>query len=177
MRGSVLVCAAVALLTPGPALAQPRESISVGAAGALGVLGNVGAVRISGPAAERWGLDLTVGRVAGHGSPETSALGGASFAAQVRWLWHGRRQSGVSTYWIAGPMIQMGTERTEIRWPDGRRDVITERIANPTLQVGFGVDKLTRRGTRLGLELTTGGNERGPTMMAMVFAVWGPPRR
>ena len=182
MRRAIVIWVLVTLLNASLALAQPREStppresISVGAAAALGVLGNVAALRVSGPAHERWGVDLTVGHVSGHGSQSSSGLGGGSVAAQARWLWHGRRGSGLSTYWIAGPMLQMGTERTEIRWPDGRRDVLIEGVANFTLQVGYGVDRLTGRGTRFGVELTTGGNERGPTMMAMAFAVWGPPR-
>lgn len=183
MKGRVLVCLAAALVTGSSAAAQPRdagerrESISVGAAGALGVLGNVAAVRLSEPLNDRWRIDYTVGRVTGHGAVTSSRLGGASVAAHARWLWHGRRLSGLSTYWIAGPMIQTGTERSEIRWPDGRRDITSERIANFTLQVGFGVDRLTARGTRFGMELSTGGNERGPSMLATAFAVWGPPRR
>lgn len=177
MRGRILVLTTAAVLCAGTGFAQPRESIAIGGAGSVGVLGNVSAIRVSGAAAERWAIDLTVGRVDGHGSPTSSGLGGPSFAAQVRWLWRGRGTSGASGYWIGGPMVQMGTDRTEIRWPDGSRDVRTERVANATLQVGYGWDKLTANGARFGVELTTGGNERGPTTMVMMFAVWGPPKR
>ena len=47
-----------------------------------------------------------------------------------------------------------------------------------TLFSSYGWDGITRRGTRIGFEVTTGavGNEK-PVMFANAFVMWGPPRR
>jgi hypothetical protein len=43
-------------------------------------------------------------------------------------------------------------------------------------QIGYGWDWQGRRGTRLGMELTTGSEgEAGPRFFAKLFVVWGPP--
>jgi hypothetical protein len=47
---------------------SPVERFGFGAAGSLGPAGGIGAVRVSLPANDRFGLDLSVGRVDGGGT-------------------------------------------------------------------------------------------------------------
>ena len=150
--------------------------VSIGAAGAVGLMGNIGALRLSAPLAPKWGLDFTAGHVDGHGSPTTSGLEGLSVAAQARYHWHGRKPGGASGYWLFGPMVQGLTDRTLIIFPGDRRELIVEKKASFTLQVGYGWDWLMANGSRFGLELTTGGGE-GPNPYVNAFFVWGKPRR
>ena len=172
----VLVCGA------GAARAQesdsrPLEGTSIGAMGAAGLFGNIGAVRLSTPLDRKWGLDITAGQVGGRASPTNSGLEGYNFGAQVRWHWHGRRATGASGYWLAGPLVQGMTERTVIVWPDRVTTVLTERKAAFTLQVGYGWDWLMTSGVRFGVELVTGGTAGGPNPYVNAFVVWGRPRR
>lgn len=78
-------------------------------------------------------------------------------------------------YWVFGLTVVNYTARTEIRFP-GRTIIETERKTAAAPHVGVGWDRQTRRGTRLGVELTSGGSESaGPRPFAKVFAVWGRP--
>jgi hypothetical protein len=155
----------------------PLEGPSVGAMGAVGLFGNIGAVRVSAPLHEKWGLDVTAGHVDGYASPTSSGLEGYNFGAQVRWHWHGRRQGGSSGYWLAGPLVQGMTQRTLVIFPGNDRRLRVERTANFTLQLGYGWDWLLKSGTRFGFELVTGGNEGGPNPYVNAFIVWGRPRK
>jgi hypothetical protein len=133
-------------------------------------------MRISAPASPRVGLDIAVGHVNGQGDTRSGA-DGLVFGAQLRWHWHGRRTDGHSGYWLGGPLLMQMTDRTEIRWPGGVTTTIVERTIRTTLQVGYGWDWLSKRGTRAGIELSTGGDEGGPVPMVKTFLVWGPGRR
>ena len=46
-----------------------------------------------------------------------------------------------------------------------------------TLQVGYGWDVLMKNGARAGVEISTGGNQRGAAPFVNAFMVWGPKRR
>src|SRR5262245_62712191 len=105
-----------------PAEDTPSEAVSIGAAGSVGPIGNIGAFRFSAPLAPKWALDLTVGHVAGYGNDTRSGLDGGSFAATARYLWHGRKQSGATGYWLFGPMLQDMTDRTLVIVP-GRSQI------------------------------------------------------
>jgi hypothetical protein len=159
------------------AKSPPREGPGIGAMGAIGLFGNIGAVRVSAPLHEKWGLDVTAGHVAGHGSPTSSGLEGYNFGAQLRWHWHGRRAGGASGYWLAGPLVQGMTDRTVIVFPGNNRRVLVEKRADFTLQVGYGWDWLLKNGARFGFELVTGGDEGGPNPYVNAFVVWGRPRK
>ena len=171
-----LVCGAATGARAQEAGTPPLEGPSVGAMAAVGVFGNIGAVRVSAPLHAKWGLDLTAGRVGGHGSATSSGLEGYNFGAQVRWHWHGRGASGASGYWLTGPLVQGMTERTVIIFPGNNRRVLVERKAAFTLQLGYGRDWLLKNGARFGIELVTGGAEGGPNPYVNAFVVWGRPR-
>jgi hypothetical protein len=163
---------ASAQTTPEP----PRDSLAIGATGSIGWFGRVGAIRASVPLDESWGFDLTVGHIRGRGHDATaSGASGASVAAQFRWMRHGRTASGRSGHWLFGAMRQQGIERTEIRFP-GSTIVQTRRVLNVTPQFGYGWDRLLKNGARFGIELSTGGNERGPSQYIQTFVTWGPRR-
>jgi len=155
---------------------RPRETPSIGATASIGWLGMVGAIRASAPLDDKWGFDLTVGHVSGHGDEATaSGTSGASVAAQFRWMRHGRAADGRSGHWLFGVMAQQGIDRTEIRFP-GRTIVDRRHVVNVTPQVGYGWDRLLKNGARFGIELSTGGNERGPSQYVQTFVAWSPRR-
>jgi hypothetical protein len=157
--------------------AQPAtERYGFGVAGAIGLPGRLAGVRVSLPATDQIAADLTLGRVHGRGD-DGVVLGGTSFSAQIRWLWRGRDSHGHSGYWFGGPIFLGATNRTQIRWPDGKRTTKIDDTSVITGQFGYGWDWLTPHGARTGLELSTGGNEGGPMIFAHGFLVWGPTRR
>jgi len=154
----------------------PREAAAIGAAASIGWLGTVAAIRASVPVDDRWGFDLTVGHISGHGdAPTASGAHGASVAAQVRWMRRGRAANGRSGHWLFGVMAQQGIDRTEIRFP-GRTIVQSDHVVNVTPQIGYGWDRLLKNGARFGIELSTGGNERGPSQYIQTFVAWSPRR-
>jgi hypothetical protein len=152
------------------------EPVSIGAVGAFGPMGNVGAIRLSAPLAEKWSIDLTAGRVDGYGSATRSGLEGGNFAATVRYLWHGRKIGAATGYWLFGPMMQGLTHRTLIISPGGGSTLVVEETDAFTLQVGYGWDWLLKNRVRLGFELAAGGSQGGSNPYVNVFAVWGRPR-
>jgi hypothetical protein len=161
---------------PEPAGPASSERFGIGAVGAIGIVGNVAALRVGGPVGEKLAVDVTVGRIDG-GEPSRSRAHGASLGAQVRWLWHGRHASGRSGYWLFGPLIFQYTARTEIRYPNNVTRVLIERKAVATPQIGYGWDVQMKSGARAGVELSTGGTEGGPVSFVNAFVVWGPRRR
>ena len=173
---AVLLCSSIVSAQPAAEADRASPPVSVGAEAAIGPMGNIGAVRLSAPLAPKWGLDFTLGMIDGHGTPTRSGLEGASVAAQARYHWHGRRPGGSSGYWLFGPMVQGMTDRTLIIYPGSRRELLVEKRAVFTLQVGYGWDWLMRNGARFGVEAVTGGGE-GPNPYIHAFFVWGKPRR
>jgi hypothetical protein len=174
---ALLQCStALAQGPPLPADAPPSARVEVGAVGAVGALGRLGALRLGSQVHEKFAVDFTAGRVEGRGR-DGDGLHGFAFAAQVRWLWHGRRPNGRSGYWLAGPQVLQSTNRTEIRWSDRPTTYIVDESAFATLQVGYGWDVLMKNGARAGVEVSTGGNEGGASPFVNAFMTWGPARR
>ena len=184
MRRLGVTCAAVLLLgslanaqdQPAPAGSTAPERFGIGAVGAIGIVGNVAALRVGGPLGQKLAVDVTVGRIDG-GDPSRSRAHGASVGAQVRWLWHGRNAHGRSGYWLFGPLIFQYTDRTEIRYPNKVTRILLERKALAVPQIGYGWDVQMKSGARAGVELSTGGTEGGPVSFVNAFVVWGPRRR
>lgn len=175
---AVVLCSSVGYAqTPDRPAVAPLESITIGATASIGWFGTVGAIRASFPLDDRRGVDLTIGHIGGNGDPaKASGLHGASMAAQLRWMRHGRAASGRSGHWLFGVMAQQGIQRTEIRFPD-RTIVDLRHLVNVTPQVGYGWDRLLNNGARFGIEVSTGGNERGPSQYIQTFLAWGPRRQ
>ena len=174
MRSAIIVAVVASVVVATAAQAQdaaPPEHAGVGFSGATGIPGAVAAVRVSVPATPRLGFDIEAGRGLTAGDPYT-AVGG-----QMRWHWRGRSVAGGSMFGVFGAVVHGVTQRTEIRFPD-RTFVQTERKTAVAPQLGVGWDWQARHGTRLGVELTTGGSTAaGPRILAKLFAVWGRPLR
>jgi hypothetical protein len=170
---AALLCSSVSYAqAPDPTTVPLRESFAVGAVGATGVFGRVASVRLSGPISDRFGVDVTIGRI--HSRSRTDGPDGLSFGTQVRWLWHGRRPSGSSGYWLFGPLFLQATQRTEIRWPNYVTTYLVEHKPMITPQFGYGWDRVLKNGARGGVELSTGGGEEGPVAFVHAFVAWGP---
>jgi len=135
----------------------------------LALPAHVAAIRLTANLAPRVALDLDVGTAVGAGYGFDQF--GRVFAGQMRWLWHGRAPNGSSSYWLTGPLFIQGTSRTEIRFP-GRTVFREEDSPIRALQIGYGVDRITRNGVRGGVELKTGGGE-GPVIFLNMFLQWG----
>ena len=167
---TALVQPAFAAAQNAPAPLPPAEHFGLGAYGAVGTSA-IGALRLSLPLGQKAGLDVDVGQVRSRDEPNSS------MGIQVRYLWRGRRATGGSGYFVIGVLRLHETHR--ILAGDGRRTwEIVERRTPTMPQVGYGWDWQHRRGTRLGLELTTGSEgEAGPRAFAKLFIVWGPPLR
>ena len=174
MRRMVPV-ALLLLMWAGPARAQgARESWSVGVTGAAGLPLSLASVRAGASLGEHAGIDVAIARLStgwyDHLSP--------AVMTQVRWCRGGRSAAGDSRYWIFGAMVMKARSSTLVIYPGNVRKSFVEESIVGMPRVGYGWDHITRRGTRLGLELTTGsaGEEAG-LMLANVFVMWGPPRR
>jgi hypothetical protein len=163
------------ILVGAAAAAQERvEPLNVGVSAAAGLPSSVGAVRFGAPLGEHAGVDLAVGRLNGFGRTRT----GPAYIAHVRWIRGGRAASGGSRYWIFGALGMHTTSSTLVIYPgDVRRYLVKdETVVMP--RIGYGWDRITRHGMRVGLELTTGAaGEQAGLMLANVFVTWGPPRR
>jgi hypothetical protein len=177
----ILGAVAAVLLPYSVAMAQepPKPASSsaarpeVGAVGGVGLPGRVAAVRLGGQVNERFAVDFSAGHVDGADRDGDGAHG-FSFGAQVRWLWHGRDAKGRSGYWLAGPQVLQSINRTEVRWPDRPSTYIVDETPLTTVQFGYGWDVLMKNGARAGLEISTGGSERGASPFVHLFVVWGP---
>lgn len=177
MKFSALALFIFLLYRPESLLAQPQTStpqptegrVGIGGVGGPGTAGLIAAARLSIPAAPRISFDIDGGLVSA-----SSDRARATFGGQVRWLRTPRRRNGSSDYGIFGLMHLREERRTEIRFP-AETIVQTERVNGITPVVGYGVDWVHSRGTRLGLELTGGGSENaGPRLFAKVFFSWSP---
>ena len=165
-------------LLAAPAAGQDRrESWKLGVTASAGFPTSLGGFRFSAPLAPKAGLDLIVGTPVGdHGNQPGDGYG-RLFISHVRWIRGGRDESGASRYWIFGVMGMHARWSTLVIYPGNVRKylVTDEALVGP--RVGYGWDAITRRGTRLGVELTTGAvGEEMPVMFANVFVMWGPPR-
>lgn len=170
-----IIAAVVALsIPPAAGFAQDAavpppasEHVGIGAFGALGT-STMRAVRVSLPIGGKGGCDLDIGRVHSDGGP------GRALGVQVRYLWRGRKPNGASGYWLFGILNLNETHRY---WAGAGRTrwEVVERESPTMPQVGYGWDWQGRRGTRLGLELTTGSESEGARAFVRLFAVWGPP--
>jgi len=162
-----------------PAGAQERrESWKLGLTASAGFPTALGGFRFSAPLASKAGIDLIVGMPAGdHGNQPGDGYGRV-FISQVRWIRGGRGESGASRYWIFGVMGMHARWSTLVIYPGNRRTYLVTDKALVGPRVGYGWDRITRRGTRVGVELTTGAvGEEMPVLFANTFVMWGPPRR
>jgi hypothetical protein len=157
------------------AAAQERiEPLNVGVSAAAGLPSSVGAIRFGAPLGEHAGVDLAVGRLNSFGGMQT----GPAYIAHVRWIRGGRAASGSSRYWIFGALGMHTTSSTLVIYPgDVRRYLVKDEMVMMP-RFGYGWDQITRRGMRVGFELTTGAaGEQAGLMLANLFVTWGPPRR
>ncbi len=166
-------------LLAAPAGAQDRrESWKLGVTASAGFPTAIGGFRFSAPLAPKAGIDLIVGTPVGdHGNQPGDGYG-RMFISHVRWIRGGRDESGASRYWIVGVMGMHARWSTLVIYPGNLRTylVTDQTLVGP--RVGYGWDGITRRGTRLGVELTTGAvGEEMPVLFANAFVMWGPPRR
>jgi hypothetical protein len=151
---------------PAETSAAPPERFGIGVAVGGGPAGTVSLVRASAPVTAKVGFDVEGGRL--HRNARL-------YLAQVRYFFHERRAEGTSDYLIAGAALVKQSTRTEIRWPNGRVDVIIGRERCVVPQVGYGRDLLYRHGVRVGIDVTGGATEKtGPLVMFRAFLVWGP---
>jgi hypothetical protein len=162
-----------------PAGAQDgRESWKLGVTASAGFPTALGGFRVSAPLAPKAGIDLMVGLPVGdHGNQPGDGYG-RMFISHIRWIRAGRDESGASRYWIFGVMGMRSRWSTPIIYPGNVRKylVTDDTLVGP--RVGYGWDGITRRGTRVGFEVTTGAvGEEKPVMFANAFVMWGPPRR
>jgi hypothetical protein len=163
------------LMCAGPARAQgARESWTIGAAGAAGWPAALASVRAGAALGTHAGIDVALARLTSSWYDDFSP----AVITQVRWSRGGRKPSGDSRYWIFGVLAMKARSSTLIIYPGNVRKYLVEESIVAMPRVGYGWDHITRRGTRVGLELTTGsaGEEAG-LMLANVFVMWGPPRR
>ena len=167
--------ALVLLLFAATARAQDTtESWKFGVSGAAGLPSSLGSVRVGAPLGPKVGVDFAVARLTGWGDMEI----GPAYISQVRYMRGGRKASGDSRYWIFGILGMHATSSTLIIYPGNVRKYLVEESVMVMPRVGYGWDHLTRRGTRIGVELTTGAaGEQAGLMLANVFVMWGPPRR
>lgn len=174
MRTICLVATLVVLLAPAVRAQEPAESWKIGVAAAAGVPAGLAGVRASGPITPKVGIDLAVTRLTAIGDLSM----GPAYMTQVRWMRGGRSASGDGRYWIFGAMLMNTTSSTLVIYPGNVRRYLYEDQTWVMPRFGYGWDRQTRRGTRFGLELTTGaaGEEAG-LMLANVFVMWGPPRK
>jgi hypothetical protein len=155
-----------------------RESWKVGVVAATGFPPALGAVRLSAALGPTTGIDFFVGRMAGYPGGEPGDGFGPVFATHVRWMRGGRSTTGDSRYWVFGVLATTMHSSTLIIYPGGVRRYLVDDHAAVGPRVGYGWDHITRRGTRVGAELTTGAiAEETPVVFASVFLLWGPPRR
>jgi hypothetical protein len=170
------LASSTAAAQPAPVASNTAERFGFGVAAGLGSEGTIRAVRISLPASDRFTVELTAGHVNDLRGGDVVA-DGASFSAQLRWLWHGRDAKGWSGYWFFGPQVLEASSRTPVRWPNGTQTWLVDERAIATMQGGYGRDWLSPHGARTGLELSAGSNYGVPVVFAHLFVVWGPPRR
>lgn len=158
-----------------PAAAQePVESWKLGVTAAAGWPAGLGALRASGPIGPNAGLDLAVARLTGIGEMET----GLAYITHVRWIRGGRKPSGASRYWVFGTLFMRTRSSTLVVYPGNVRTYLVEDRLWVMPRLGYGWDHVTRRGTRAGIELTTGAaGEQAGLVLANVFLMWGPPRK
>jgi hypothetical protein len=178
MRRIGVVTLVLGLLAAPAGAQHTRESWKVGVTASAGFPAALGGFRFSAPLAPKAGIDLIVGTPVGkHGNQPGDGYG-RMFISHIRWIHGGRDESGASRYLIFGVMGMRARWSTPIIYPGNVRTylVTDDTLVGP--RVGYGWDGITRRGTRVGVELTTGavGEER-PVMFANAFVMWGPPRR
>jgi hypothetical protein len=155
-----------------------RESWKLGVTASAGFPTSLGGFRFSAPLAPKAGIDLIVGTPAGNHGNHPGDGYGRVFISHIRWIRDGRAESGDSRYWIFRVMRMHARWSTLVIYPGNVRKylVTDETLVGP--RVGYGWDGITRRGTRFGVELTTGAvGEEMPVLFANVFVMWGPPRR
>jgi hypothetical protein len=155
-----------------PASAQhTADSWKVGVGAGAGIPASLAAIRFSAPETPHSGFDLVLARVGSVGSTHL----GPACIAQVRWMRGGRAPSGYSRHWIFGVMAMRATSSTLVIFPGNQRVETIDEDVIVMPRVGYGWDRTTRRGTRLGLELTTGSaGESAGLMLANAFVAWGP---
>jgi len=164
----LLICAATARAQ------APRESWTVGVSGGAGVPASLASVRVGTALGPKAGVDIAVARLANAGG----LLDSPAFITQVRWMRGGRKESGDSRYWIFGVLGTHVTSSTLVIFPGNVRQYLVEEQTIVMPRLGYGWDHITRRGARIGVELTTGaaGEEAG-LLLANAFVMWGPPRK
>src|SRR5262249_8543048 len=151
-----------------------RESWTVGVSGAAGLPSHLASVRAGASLGEHAGIDVALARLSGGWSDHLSP----AFITQVRWIRGGRTVAGDSRYWIFGALVMQARSSTTIIYPGNVRKYLVEEHTIAMPRVGYGWDHVTRRGTRVGLELSTGSaGEQAGLMLANAFVMWGPPRR
>ncbi len=164
----LLACAASATAQ------DTREQWKVGVTAAAGIPSGLGGIRVGAPMGNHAGIDLAVARLTGWGDMDL----GPAYITHVRWTRGGRSPSGDSRYWIFGALFMNMTSTTTVVYPGNVRHYLVERDTVGMPRFGYGWDHVTRRGTRVGLELTTGAaGEQAALMLANVIVMWGPPKK
>ena len=156
------VPAAADAQSPTPPIQPATEHIALGGVIGVGAPAQLVSVRVSLPLGKRFALDLDAGRMHGLGN-DGQVAGGGGYAAQLRWLWHGRDATGHSGYWLAGPLYLEATNH--------RNGLLLNRNPIKTVQFGYGWDWISTSRTRRGIELSSGGGE-GPVFLVNVYVQW-----
>jgi hypothetical protein len=175
MRRICLIALVVVLAAAAARAQDSIETVKVGVSAAAGLPAGLAGLRLSVPAGPKLGVDFSVTRLTGIGGLDEM---GPAYITHVRWMRGGRAASGEGRYWIFGVLFMDFRTSTLIIYPGNVRKTIYEDQTWLMPRFGYGWDHVTRRGTRYGLELTTGaaGEEAG-LMLANVFLMWGPPRK
>jgi len=171
----ICVSAFLLLWCSAPARAQgTRESWTVGVTGAAGLPAALASVRAGAALGEHAGIDVALAKLTPSWYDELSP----AVIAQVRWIRGGRSASGDSRYWIFGALAMKARSSTLIIYPGNVQKSVVDETMVSMPRFGYGWDHVTRRGARIGVELTTGAaGEQAGLMLANVFVMWGPPRR
>jgi hypothetical protein len=155
---------------------EGRDTWSVGVTGAAGFPAARVDGRLSLPMTPTIGIDLSAGHLAGNLGGDDSF--GPIYITSVRWMRGGRASSGASRYWIFGTHLVGVRQTTPVIFPGRDTQYLVEHKTLVVPRIGYGWDRVSRRGIRAGLELTTGAaGEEAPFVFANVFLMVGPPRR